>query len=149
VEGRPGTRVPGLGLLDAVTTFRPAKALGTPTGSALGAPVSGYEIHHGRVQVGSGEDFPGGARSGGVFGTMWHGCLEGDAFRAAWLRLAAELVGRDHIETGTVSFAAAREHRIDALAEALAEHLDLDAVMRLVEHGAPPHLTPVRGGLVR
>jgi adenosylcobyric acid synthase len=149
VEGRPGTRVPGLGLLDAVTTFRPAKALGTPTGSALGAPVSGYEIHHGRVQVGSGEDFPGGARSGGVFGTMWHGCLEGDAFRAAWLRLAAELVGRDHIETGTVSFAAAREHRIDALADALAEHLDLDAVMRLVEHGAPPDLTPVRGGLVR
>ncbi len=69
---------------------------------------------------------------------MWHGCLEGDAFRGAWLRLAADLVGRSGIETGMVSFAAARESRIDTLADALEEHLDLDAVLRLVEHGAPP-----------
>ena len=80
---------------------------------------------------------------------MWHGCLEGDAFRGAWLRVAADLVGRSDIGTGTVSFAAARENRIDALADALEEHLDLDAVLRLVEHGTPPGLPVVRGGLVR
>jgi adenosylcobyric acid synthase len=149
VEGPAGTRVPGLGLLDAITTFGREKVLGTPVGSVLGAPVSGYEIHHGRMRVGSGGDFPGGTRSGAVFGTMWHGCLEGDAFRATWLRLAADLVGRRDIGTGTVSFAAARENRIDALADALEEHLDLDAVLRLLEHGAPSDLPLVRGGLVR
>jgi adenosylcobyric acid synthase len=147
VEGPAGTRVPGLGLLDAITTFGREKVLRTPVGSALGAPVSGYEIHHGRMRVGSGDDFPGGTRSGAVFGTMWHGCLEGDAFRGTWLRLAADLVGRSDIGTGTVSFAAARENRIDALADALEEHLDLDAVLRLLEHGAPD-LPLVRGGLV-
>jgi adenosylcobyric acid synthase len=45
--------------------------------------------------------------------------------------------------------AAARESRIDAIADAVEEHLDLDAVLRLVERGAPPGLDPVRGGLVR
>ncbi len=149
VEGPAGTRVPGLGLLDAVTTFGHEKVLATPVGSALGEPVSGYEIHHGRVEVGAGKPFPGGCRSGAVFGTMWHGCLEGDAFRGAWLRETAELVGRSDIGTGTVSFAAARENRIDALADALEEHLDFDAVLRLVEHGTPPGLPVVRGGLVR
>jgi adenosylcobyric acid synthase len=149
VEGPAGTRMAGLGLLEAVTTFGPEKVLGTPVGSVLGEPVSGYEIHHGRVRIGAGDDFPGGTRSGATFGTMWHGCLEGDAFRSAWLRLVSGLAGRSGLQTGTVSFAAAREQRIDAIADALEDHLDVDAVLRLVEHGAPPGLRPVRGGLVR
>ncbi len=148
VEGEPGVRMAGLALLDVTTTFGRDKVLGTPAGTALGAPVTGYEIHHGRVQVVAGEEFPGGVRSGPVFGTMWHGCLEGDVFRAAWLRAAAAAAGRDGLAVGTTSFAAARESRIDAIADALEEHLDLDAVLRLVEHGAPPGLAPVRGGLV-
>ena len=149
VEGTPGARAAGLGLLDVATVFGGDKVLGTPSASSLGAPVTGYEIHHGRVRIGSGEEFPGGVRSGSVFGTMWHGSLEGDAFRAAWLRLAAELAGRPGFEPGTTPFAAAREARIDALADAVEEHLDLDAVLHLVEHGAPPDLPTVRGGLVR
>jgi adenosylcobyric acid synthase len=147
VEGPAGTRVDGLGLLDAVTTFGHQKVLGTPAGTALGAPVAGYEIHHGRVEAGSGAPFPGGCRDGAVFGTTWHGCLEGDAFRGAWLRLAADLAGRDGIETGAVSFAAARERRIDILADAIEEHLDLDRILHLVEHGPTPGLPVVRGGL--
>jgi len=149
VEGTPGTRVAGLGLLDATTTFGHDKVLGTPSGTALGAPVTGYEIHHGRVRVGDGEEVPGGVRSGPVLGTMWHGCLEGDAFRAAWLQETATAAGREGLSFGTVSFAAAREARIDAIADALEEHLDLDAVLRLVEQGPTPGLVPVRGGLVR
>jgi adenosylcobyric acid synthase len=148
VEGEPGVRVPGLGLLDVTTTFGRDKVLGTPSGAALGVPVTGYEIHHGRVRVASGDAFPGGVRSGAVLGTMWHGCLEGDAFRAAWLREAAAAVGRDDLDVGTVSFPAAREARIDAIADAVEEHLDLDALLRLVEHGPTPGLAPVRGGLV-
>ena len=74
--------------------------------------------------------------------------LEGDAFRSAWLRLVSGLAGRSGLETGAVSFAGARERRIDAIADALEEHIDLDAVLRLVEDGAPLNLPPVRGGLV-
>jgi formylmethanofuran dehydrogenase subunit C len=45
----------------------------------LGIVRPGYEIHHGRVTVGGdAQDFLGGARAGSVFGTMWHGSLEGD-----------------------------------------------------------------------
>jgi adenosylcobyric acid synthase len=149
VEGPAGTRVPGLGLLDTITTFGREKVLATPVGSALGEPVSGYEIHHGRVDVGDGDDFPGGIRSGAVFGTMWHGCLEGDDFRRAWLSLAAELAGVTGFGAGGTSFAAARESRIERLADAVEQHLDLDRILHLVEHGPPAGLPVVRGGLVR
>ena len=148
VEGRPGDAAPGLGLLDATTTFSVEKVLGLPAGTALGAPVHGYEIHHGRVDVGDGDALPGGVRSGAVFGTLWHGCLEGDAFRAAWLTEAARLAGLDGFRPGGTSFAAAREARIDAIADALEQHVDLDAVLELVDRGAPPDLPVVRGGLV-
>ncbi|HEY7719401.1 MAG TPA: cobyric acid synthase, partial [Pedococcus sp.] len=131
VEGAAGTRVEGLGLLDVRTTFRADKVLRLPTGSALGVPASGYEIHHGRVEVGSGEDFLGGARSGAVFGTMWHGSLEGDEFRRAWLAEVAGLLGRDPGRGAPVSFAALREARLDALADAAERHLDVDALLDL------------------
>ena len=144
VESPAGTRVDGLGLLDAATTFGHDKVLGTPAGTALGAPVNGYEIHHGRVEVGAGEPFPGGCRSGAVFGTMWHGCLEGDAFRRAWLALA----GVTNFSADGPSFAAAREARIEALDDAVEQHLDLDWILQLVEHGPPQGLPVVRGGLV-
>jgi adenosylcobyric acid synthase len=148
VEGEPGATAEGLGLLDVHTTFGADKVLALPTGQALGVPVSGYEIHHGRVDVGESEDFPVGARSGAVLGTMWHGCLEGDAFRAAWLELVAGVTGIDGFRAGKVSFAAAREARIDAIADAIEEHLDLDAILALVERGPTQGLPSVRGGLV-
>jgi adenosylcobyric acid synthase len=148
VEGRPGERMPGLGLLDTRTRFESEKVLGLPSGTGLGVPVHGYEIHHGRVQAGTGDPFPGGVRSGAVFGTMWHGCLEGDDFRAAWLDEAARLAGVPGFRAGGTSFAAAREARIDAIADALEQHVDLDAVLDLLDRGAPPDLPVVRGGLI-
>ncbi|HWM74352.1 MAG TPA: cobyric acid synthase [Nocardioides sp.] len=147
VEGQGVGYVDGLGLLDARTTFLPEKVLRRPTGEALGVEVTGYEIHHGRVEVGSGEPFPGGVRSGAVFGTMWHGCLEGDAFRRAWLAAAAERAGVAGFAAGGRSFTAARQERIDAIADAVERHLDLDAILALAEHGPPAGMPVVRGGL--
>jgi adenosylcobyric acid synthase len=146
VEGTPGARADGLGLLDVRTVFTPETVLRLPTGSALGVPASGYEIHHGRVAVDAGEAFLGGARSGPVFGTMWHGSLEGDALRRAWL---VEVAGGLDVPfaAGEQSFAAVREARIDALADAMEEHLDLDALLDLVASGAPGGRPVVRGGL--
>ena len=99
VEGERGGAVPGSGC-STRDHVRADKVLGTPGRDGAGRPVAGYEIHHGRVDVGAGEQFPGGGRSGAVFGTMWHGCLEGDPFRRAWLALAAELAGVTGFERG-------------------------------------------------
>jgi adenosylcobyric acid synthase len=77
---------------------------------------------------------------------MWHGSLEGDELRHAWLREAARLVGAAAPELAAVGFAAAREARIDALADAVEEHLDVDGLLDLVARGAPP-MPVVRGGL--
>ena len=131
VEGEPGTCVEGLGLLDVRTTFGADKVLRLPVGSALRAPASGYEIHHGRVEVAAGEEFLGGARSGRVFGTMWHGSLEGDDFRHAWLAEVAGLLGREPFREGAASFAGLREARLEVLADAVEEHLDVDALLDL------------------
>ncbi|MGZ4491345.1 MAG: cobyric acid synthase [Nocardioidaceae bacterium] len=146
VEGEPGAVADGLGLLDVTTEFAAEKVLRLPAGNAFGVPVTGYEIHHGRVTVGAGEPFPGGVADGAVAGTMWHGALEGDAFRRRWLETAAAAAGRT-FTPGDVSFAAVREARIDALADAAEEHLDVDAVLRLATGGAPAGLPVLRGGL--
>lgn len=130
----------GLGLLDVETTFAASKVLRLPQGTGLGVPASGYEIHHGRITRGAGaEEFLGGARSGQVFGTMWHGSLEEDALRAAFLRETLGLTASD------VSFPAARERRLDLLGELVEQHLDVDALLELVSQGSPaglPFLEP-------
>jgi len=144
VEGPAGTRVPGLGLLPVTTSFHPGKVLRLPYGEALGATVTGYETHHGRVtRAGDVEEFLGGARSGLVFGTMWHGALEGDAFRAAFL---AEVAG---LEPSGASFAAARERRMELLADLVEEHLDVDALLTLARTGAPAGLPTLTVEAVR
>jgi adenosylcobyric acid synthase len=81
-----------------------------------------------------------------VFGTMWHGCLEGDDLRAAWLSEVAELAGMPELRPGRVSFRVCREAQIDALADAVEEHLGLDRVLDLASAGPVP-LPVLRGHL--
>ena len=131
VETEAGAHVEGLGLLDVRTDFTAEKTLGLPFGKAFDTPVRGYQMHHGQVTVGRSEEFLGGARSGNVFGTTWHGTLEGNAFRAAFL---AEVLGG---EPSGVDFAAARERRLDLLADLVEQHLDVDALLTLAHGGTP------------
>jgi adenosylcobyric acid synthase len=139
VEGDPGATVEGLGLLDVTTRFGADKVLRLPTGSALGTSVSGYEIHHGRITQGDDEPFLGGARTTNVFGTMWHGSLESDAFRRVLLATVATLAGRTY-EPSAVSFAARREQRLDLLGDLVERHLDVDALLTLATDGPPAGL---------
>ncbi len=140
VESRAG-RVAGLGLLPVRTTFGPGKVLGQVRGTGYGAPVTGYAIHHGVSQVtGPAESFPGGCQVGAVFGTAWHGTLESDDFRRAVLAEIAALAGRDVTPQPGTSFAAIRQARLDTLADLVADHLDQEAVDRLIEQGAPSGL---------
>jgi adenosylcobyric acid synthase len=142
VESRAGT-VAGLGLLPASVRFAPGKTLGRPAGSALGAPVTGYEIRHGDVTVTGGEPFPGGCRAGPVWGTSWHGTMENDEFRRAFLAEVAAVAGRDFRPAPGTCFAALREAQLDRLGDLVADHLDTAAVSRLIEGGPPPGLPAV------
>jgi adenosylcobyric acid synthase len=147
VESRVGT-VPGLGLLPATVRFSPAKTLTRPSGTALGEPVTGYEIHHGTVTPDDSEPFLDGCAAGSVRGTTWHGIFENDAFRRAFLRDLAARTGRDFTPAPDVSFAAVRERRYDVLADMIEEHLDADALRGLIEDGVPAGLPTVVSGLV-
>lgn len=135
IEGPAGS-VAGLGLLDVDTVLTPDKRLVEVQGRSLadGKPFQGYEMHMGRTD---GPDtaravvaFADGRRDGAtsadglVTGTYVHGLFADNAQRAAWLtRLGCAASGLDHghlIET-----------TLDALAEHLEKHVDIDRLLGL------------------
>ena len=145
VESGAG-RVPGLGLLPTTVTFRREKILGRPSGTAYGQPVRGYEIHHGVTEADGGEPFLDGCRVGAVWGTTWHGILENDAFRQAFLTDVATVAGTEYVPSPGASFAEARERRLEVLGDLVADHLDGPAVRALIEGGPVPGLPFVPPG---
>ncbi|NUR85520.1 MAG: cobyric acid synthase [Nonomuraea sp.] len=134
VESGAG-RVEGLGLLPASFDFAREKTLARPYGQAYGERVAGYEIHHGRVTVEGGEPFLDGCRDGDVWGTTWHGALENDGFRRAFLRDVAARAGRDFTPAPGTSFARIRDERLDRLGDLVGQHLDTAAITELIERG--------------
>ncbi|MEU2433098.1 cobyric acid synthase [Streptomyces sp. NPDC007861] len=145
VESRAGA-VAGLGLLPVRVRFAREKTLARPVGEALGEPVEGYEIHHGVAEVLGGESFLAGCRVGAVWGTHWHGALESDGFRRAFLRVVAAAAGRRFVPAPDTSFGALREEQLDRLGDLIEEHADTDALLRLIEHGPPTGLPFVAPG---
>ncbi|MFI6578047.1 cobyric acid synthase [Nocardiopsis sp. NPDC050513] len=139
VESGSG-RVAGLGLLPTTVVFARDKTLGRPVGTAYGHRVAAYEIHHGQVDVHGGEPFLDGCRQRAVWGTTWHGALENDAFRRAFLGDVARAAGRGYVPAGDTDFAAVREARLDALGDLVGRHLDTDRIRRLLAEGAPSDL---------
>jgi adenosylcobyric acid synthase len=144
VEGAPG-RAEGLGLLPVATRFAAGKVLDRPRGRVVAGPgagcaAAGYRIHHGRVApAGDAAPWLAGAdgtvlgwHADGVVGTTLHGVFEDDGLRAALLAWAAGRSGVAGVEAGRVSFAAARQARIDAIADALEASLDLPRLAALI-----------------
>jgi adenosylcobyric acid synthase len=157
VESMAGL-VDGLGLLDADIAFAPEKtvratgaalAATSATGAALAAtsdqatPLHGYEIHHGQVARSAEDDWLGvGIRRGHVYGTHWHGLLDNDELRRRWLTDAAAAVGRSgFVVADDVDVAGRRDAQLDLMADLLTAHLDIDAVVGLLEHGPPKRPT--------
>jgi adenosylcobyric acid synthase len=138
--------VEGLGLLPARVEFAPDKTLRRPVGEAYGERVHAYEIHHGIVAVEGGEPFLDGCRTGAVWGTVWHGVLENDGFRRAFLTDVARTAGRAFTPAPDTDFAALREAQLDALGDLVETHLDTAALERLIESGPPPGLPVVAPG---
>jgi len=135
IEGPAGS-VEGLGLLDLETTMQAGKRLVEVGGRHLasGAPVAGYEMHIG-VTEGADRARPflaldgraDGAvsRDGRVMGGYLHGLFASDAFRRAFL---ASLGRRRH---AGLAYERAVEQALEALADHLEAHLDLDRVWRI------------------
>jgi adenosylcobyric acid synthase len=148
VEG--GATVDALGWLDVETTFAAAKTTRQRRGTSMGQPITGYEIHHGRVAPGAGtpgwvhlEDAYGTADEGAVepgdarfLGTTLHGLFEQDAFRATFLTEIGRRRDKTFVPAG-VSFAAARDTQLDRLADLLEAHLDLDRLAAIIAQGVP------------
>ncbi len=154
----PVPEAKGLGWLPITTVFAPDKltrrrtgvAGGPGAGELAGVPVAGYEIRHGRpapsgVRAGVGPWLvlePGEAEgmadpSAGVLGTSLHGLLENDELRQRLLAFAARRRGVPWVNRPEVRFDAAREARLDRLADLVASHLDVEAVLALVASAEP------------
>ena len=133
VDGRPG-KVDGLGLLDVDTVMGGKKQVILRKANALPnrEPVDGYEIHMGHTE---GPDCtrawleiegrPEGAASpnGRIMGSYLHGIFSSDAFRASFLsRLGVD--SETAYEDGV-------EQTLDALADHLEQHMDLDLLLDL------------------
>ena len=136
-EGRAG-EVAGLGLLDVETTLWGDKALVAVAGTCLanGARFEGYEMHIGRttgpgtarplLRYADGRQDGAISRDGLVMGAYAHGLFAADSQRAAWLATLG--VGSDLAYEATV------ERTLDELAAHLAEHVDLDRLMKLARY---------------
>jgi len=77
-----------------------------------------------------------------TLGTSWHGVFESDGFRRAFLLWVARASGLDW-KPGEESFAARREAQFEKLGDLVAENVDREALLRLVEDGPPPGLPSV------
>ncbi|PSC06696.1 cobyric acid synthase CobQ [Alsobacter soli] len=135
MEGPAGT-VEGLGLLAVDTVMTPEKRLEAVSGEMLGdpAPFSGYEMHIGDTQgpdatrpvLRFADGRPDGASSadGRVRGVYVHGLFGDDRHRAAWLRWMGA-------QTSAYAYEADVEATLDALADHVARHVDLDRLLTL------------------
>ena len=130
IESASG-RVEGLGLLPTKIRFDAEKVLGRPTGTWHGHEVEAYEIHHGTTELESeAEPFLDGWRRGQVWGTMWHGALENDSFRRAWLAEIAAAAGSPwRPDPDAPAYRMRRETMINTLADAVEQHVDLDLLL--------------------
>jgi adenosylcobyric acid synthase len=147
VESAEGEAL-GLGLLDVDIEFAPGKVVsqvrGVGAGWAEGLPTAGYEIHHGRVArieepplLRYADGAPEGAVRGAVCGTHWHGLLESDGFRRAYLAHVAERSGRRGFAIAPdTSVARERAAQLDLLADLIERHVDTVALEELISRGA-------------
>ena len=85
-----------------------------------------------------------GCRVASTWGTSWHGTLENDAFRRAFLAEVAGLAGRDFVAAPGTCFAAVRQAQLDVMGDLVAAHLDTAVLTQLIGEGPPAGL-PVIG----
>ncbi|MCO4824714.1 MAG: cobyric acid synthase [Amylibacter sp.] len=134
IEG-PAGQVLGLGLLEVETVMTPQKTLTEVQGHDLksGADLAGYEIHIGHTQGPDclrpwleieGSDEGASSADGLVRGCYVHGIFSSDAFRQAYLASLGA-------ETSDLVFENVIDETLDALADHIEEHLDVEMIWSL------------------
>ena len=84
-----------------------------------------------------------GIRSGAVYGTHWHGLLDNNDARRQWLTAVAAAAGRSgFVVADDVDVGARRDAQLDLMADLITSHVDVDAVIDLLQHG-PPELPSI------
>jgi adenosylcobyric acid synthase len=135
-DGKAGT-VQGLGLLDIDTVMSASKTTRPVRGShcASGMAIEGYEIHLGETAGADcarpmltieGRADGATSRDGRIQGTYVHGLFGSDAFRRAWLTGFGA--------TSAVAYEARIEEALDALADHLEAHVDIDAILKIARN---------------
>jgi adenosylcobyric acid synthase len=134
IEG-PAGETPGLGLLDVTTVMSPEKSLTRVEAihAETKRPIEAYEIHIGRTEGNDGarpfafvDGRPEGAiaADGRVHGTYLHGLFSSDDFRRAFL-------ARLGVDASNESYRGKVESALDALAEHMEKHLDVEGLLAL------------------
>lgn len=136
----------GLGLLPATVVFEQEKVVAQVRGvhRESGLPITGYEIHMGRMQEASsappvftlktaqtGVEHDDGLQSpdGRIWGTHVHGLFEADAFRRWWLNRLRQRKGLVPLPTQPAS----RPDAVyDRLAASVRPHLKLQAIYEML-----------------
>jgi adenosylcobyric acid synthase len=135
IEGPAGS-VPGLSLLQVDTVIAGEKALAEVSGTTVAdaAPVKGYEMHMGvstgpdtarpLVRFSDGRSDGAVSADGRVAGTYLHGFFADDAQRRAWIERLGGTPSRHSHDADIQS-------TLDALADHLEAHIDVDRLFRL------------------
>jgi len=135
IEGPAGS-VPGLSLLQVDTVIAGEKALAEVSGTTVAdaAPVKGYEMHVGvstgpdiarpLVRFSDGRSDGAVSADGRVAGTYLHGFFADDAQRRAWIERLGGTPSRHSHDADIQS-------TLDALADHLEAHIDVDRLLRL------------------
>ncbi len=150
-----GGSLRGMGLLPVRTVFSEQKTRTRVSGvfepltgalaALCGKPFEGYEIHMGDTEAPTyivritdsiaGTTRCDGAANENVYGCYVHGIFDSDAVAGTLVRSLAEKKGIDPDSIGTVAGKAYQEHQYDLLARTLREHMDIEAVYRILREG--------------
>jgi len=139
VESAAGV-TPGLALLPVVTSFEPEKETTRSSGTALGTPVEGYEIHMGKSSYLHGAEpfatLGGGRWDGAIQGELWgtylHGIFDNGAFRRRWLNRLRERRGLPPLPEDGPAIEP-REAALNRLADHVRRHLAMDRLQEILE----------------
>jgi adenosylcobyric acid synthase len=145
-------KINGLGLLEVKTQMAQEKTTRQATGKVvtpffelpvINQVLSGYEIHMGETTFMNVQvkpfmmtdlgDYDGAiSDSGNVMGTYYHGIFDNDAFRHAILERLRREKGIDG-PVESVNFELLKDREYDRLATHVEAHLDMDAILKLLE----------------